>query len=357
VLGDTGKLVYKRDQSGQPVVTRARPEVLAELARDMGGEVLAITDREIEIRVAETVERLRTREVEANRTVQRVERFPIFMIAAAVLLAAGFAASPWRRVAVACLALVLVCGAAAAQQTSAAGSEPAARDVDGGDEVAAEDREVSPAWWQRLLPGGSRRLARSGAAHWREGEVAEAGTDFAGAAALDPDHPDRLFDLGTALVATGQLEQGMPVMEQAVEAGARRAAYNAGTGALLAGDAEPAVHWLRQAVLADPDDSAAKRNYELALRLLQQQQQQQDEQDQENEENEDNQEQQEQQQDQDQQPTPTPSPALQSGAQPTPTPTPDPNSAVWAALEQAESEARDEMRSPTPQAVEVEKDW
>ena len=50
------------------------------------------------------------------------------------------------------------------------------------------------------------RLARRGVAEWSQQDLEQATEAFAGAAELDPDRPERLYDLGTALAAGGQLE-------------------------------------------------------------------------------------------------------------------------------------------------------
>jgi Ca-activated chloride channel family protein len=339
VPAEDGKVRYKRDSGGQPVVTRARPEVLAEIAKAVDGDVLELTGGGVVQELLAKVERLRTREFEATRTVRLVERFPIFLAAAGLVLTVGFALSPWRRrAAVAGLVLLGLLPSMAAAQPSPTETVDSAQQ-----EASAEAPSIpSVRWWQRWIPGGSRRLARSGLAKWHAEKIEGAVEDFAGAAVLDPDNPDRQFDLGTVLAVGGQLETAAPLLEKAHEGGAEAAAYNGGTASLQVGQAQQAVRWLRQALLQSPDDPEVKRNYELALKLLEQQQQQ------------PQQQQQQQQQEQEQQPTPTPQPAP-AGAQPTPTP--DPNSALYAALDRAEAEAREQMRSPTPQASKVEKDW
>ena len=326
-----GGVHYKRDAEGQPVVTRAQPETVGQLAGDARGKVLSLGDREVIRDLVQSVDELRTRELEATRTVQRVERFPIFLAAAAALLAAGFALSPWRRLALAALLAVACLPAPAGAQAS--GGEPPPTSASLQPPPAAPPAAV--AWWQRLIPGGSRRLARSGAASWRAGDTESAVRDFAGAAALDPERPDRIYDLATGLSAQGQGEAADPLFERAHAGGVGDAAYNGGTSSLLAGRGERAVQWLRTALLEAPDQADAKRNYELALRLLEQQQQQ-------------------QQQDQPPQPTPTPSPSPSGAA---PTPTPQGQEALYSALERAEAQARQEMRSPTPVARTVDKDW
>ena len=336
-----GSVQYKRDSNGRPVVTRAQPEVLQELATAVDGEVLELTGGRVVPELIDSINRLRTSEIEATRTVRRVERFPIFLVAAAVVLGLGFALSPWRRLAAAILVAAMLAVPAVAQDADPV--QPSA--ASGGTET--QDAAPTVSWWQRLIPGGSRRLARAGAGHWRDGDLPRAAENFAGAAILDPASPDRLYDLGTTLAAGGDLESATPLLAQAHEGGAVAAAYNGGTASLLQQQAEPAVQWLRQALLDDPDDLDAKRNYELALQMLQQQQEQQQQ---------DQQQQQEQEQEQEPQKEPSPTPS-QSPAGAPPTPTPEHSDALFAALDREEAEAREQMRSPTPQAAKVERDW
>ena len=183
-------------------------------------------------------------------------------------------------------------------------------------------------------------------------------TAFAGAKNLDPERPERLYDLGTALAASGNLETAAPLLEAADEGGVRGAAYNSGTAALEGMQAEAALSRLRRAMLEDPNDVDAKHNYELALRLREeQQQQQQQQQDQDQDQDQENDQENQEQQPKDDQgdSTPTPTPSANQGA--APTPTPDPNQPLYSALERAEADAREAMRSPTPRAGKVEKDW
>ncbi len=349
-----GGVHYKRDSGGQPVVTRAHREVLEGIADAAVGEVVTLAEPGVVGEIAAAVERLQTREVEATQSVRRIERFPIFLAAAAVFLMAGFALSPWRRVAAAALIVgLIVPGALAQQGATNAGPAPSAK----GPPATAEAEKTAlpaPSWWQRLIPGGSRRLSRSGVDRWQASDLEGATAAFAGAAELDPQRPEGLYDLGTALAAGDNLEMAAPLLEAADQGGVPGAAYNSGTAALGAAQAEAAIHWLRRAMLSDSEDLEAKHNYELALRMReeQQQQQQQDDQQQEQEESQDDPQQEQEQQD-DQPSTPTPAP--DQGAMPTPTP--NPNQPVYAALERAEAEARDAMRSPTPQPGKVEKDW
>jgi Ca-activated chloride channel family protein len=339
-------------------VTRAHPEVLQKIADAVDGEVVSLGDPDVVSEIAGAVERLRTREVETTRSVRRIERFPLFLAAAAVLLMVGFAVSPWRRAATAVLIFGLAASTSLAQQgVSPAGSAPSVRGPPA-TTASADDALPQASWWQRLIPGGSRRLARSGVGRWRAADVEGAVTAFAGAKELDPVRPERLYDLGTALAASGNLETAAPLLEAADEGGVRGAAYNSGTAALEGMQAEAALSWLRRAMLDDPNDVDAKHNYELALRLRekqQQQQQQQQDQDQDQDQEDDQEDQEQQPEDGQGESTPTPTPSANQGA--APTPIPDPNQPLYAALERAEADAREAMRSPTPRAGKVEKDW
>jgi len=358
-VGPDGAVHHKRDQNGQPVITRAHPEVLAAIADAVDGESIDLADRDVVNQLATIVENLRTREAEANRTVQKVEQFPLFLMIAAAFLTAGFLLSPWRRLAVAAALIGLVAAPVGAQQSSppAAAGPPQPQTPPMSAAPAPATDEAGPALeppaWQRVVPGGSRRMAREGVSRWRGGEVEGAARSFAGAAMLDPENPERLYDLGTALGAGGQLEVAVPILEQAHAGGVPHAAYNSGTSSLQHQQAETAVRWLREAVLLDPDDVEAKRNYELALAMLEEQQQQEQQQEDEDQEQEqEEQEEQEQEQDQDQEQE-----QQDPEQQPAPTPTPTDNEALFQALERAEAEAREAMQSPTPQATTVEKDW
>jgi len=354
-VGPDGAVHHKRDQNGQPVITRAHPEVLAAIADAVDGESIDLADRDVVNQLATIVENLRTREAEANRTVQKVEQFPLFLMIAAAFLTAGFLLSPWRRLAVVVVVIGLVAVPVSAQQgpQPAAVPQPQSPPVAAPPEAAAGEPGpvLEPPAWQRVVPGGSRRMAREGISRWRGGELEGAARSFAGAAMLDPENPERLYDLGTALGAGGQLEAAVPILEQAHAGGVPHAAYNSGTSSLQYQQAEAAVRWLREAVLLDPDDVEAKRNYELALAMLEEQQQQ--EQQQENEDQEQEQEEQEEQEQEEDQEQEQENPAQQ----PAPTPTPTDNEALFQALERAEAEAREAMQSPTPQATTVEKDW
>jgi hypothetical protein len=347
----SGSIRYKRDRDGQPVVTRAHPEVVRGIADEAGGEVVLLDDPEVVALIADAVGRLQTREIESTQTVRRIERFPLLLAAAAAFATLGFALAPWRR-SVVTVALLLIAGTVSAQQ-DASSPPPAPRARPPAPPAAGVGEPEGAPWWQRWVPGGSRRLARLGTSSWQRGDLASAVAAFAGAAELAPDSAPRLYDLGTALAAGGSLEQATPLLEAADRGGVPGAAYNTGTAALSAQQLDQAIDWLRRAMLADPNDVEAKHNYELALRLREQQQQEQQEQ----QEQQDEQQEQDEQRQDDEEPRDQEEQEQPQPPQPGPSPTPNPNPPLFAALDRAEAEAREAMQSPTPSAGTVEKDW
>ncbi|MCD4750322.1 MAG: VWA domain-containing protein [Thermoanaerobaculales bacterium] len=360
----SGAMHYKRDKDGQPVVTHAEAETLRGMTEIVEGEVIIADSVGAEQQLVEAVERLRTREMETRRVPRRIERFPIFLGLSAVCLLLGFLLSPWRRRTVLVAAGVIVFGLTApamAQHAGPAPGAPAPAAVPGSVAPGAPAEpppELKIPWWQRLIPGGSRRLARRGVSQWHSEDLEASVESFAGAAILAPEDPVRLFDLGTSLAAAGAGDMAGPILEAAERGGVAGAAYNVGTAALAGQQAEAAVQALRRALLADPSDPGTKRNYELALRLLEEQEEQEQEQEKDQDEKEDEDEEQQEQEEQQNgpQPTPTPSPDGQA-QQPPPTPTPEPNGGLFEALDRAEADAREAMRTPAPETGTVEKDW
>jgi len=202
-------------------------------------------------------------------------------------------------------------------------------------------------------------MARAGMARWRKKNVAAAARQFAGAAALNPKNPNRLFDLGTAVAAAGDLKHAAPLLARAARTGAPRAAYNLGTAALGKKQADQAVSWLRKALLAHPNDPDVKRNYELALKLLEKQKQdrkKQKKKGQDRKKPKDQKKDRRQQRNTPGQATPTPTPTPAGGAKGA-RPTPRPANPLYGALERAEASARAKMNRPTPHPARVEEDW
>jgi Ca-activated chloride channel family protein len=149
---------------------------------------------------------------------------------------------------------------------------------------------------------------RKGTDALRTGDAAKAAAEYQKAVEALPTDRRALFNRGTALMAGGQLDAGLSsLMSAAGDPGreVRSASYyNAGNGLFGAQKLKEALDAYRQAILADPNDQAAKFNYELTKRKLEQQDEQKQDQDQQqqqqNQQDQQNQDQDQQQQNQDQ---------------------------------------------------------
>jgi len=362
--GRRGQVHYKKDRSGKVVITHSHPEVLKSLAKATGGLLVTAGSAGAAQEIVGAIAKLQSREMESSRRVRRIDRFPLFLVLAVLLILAGFGRSPWRKMAVAAFLLLALTPAVHAQKLAV----PAGGAAGGGNTQSPAPRHEVP-WWQRWIPGGERRLARRGLKLWKEQKPAEAARAFAQAASLDPKDPTRLYDLGTSLAAGKELKQAAPLLAQADRAGIRGAAYNLGTAALEAGQAAPALQWLRKALLEDPSSPEVKRNYELALRLKEQQKKNQKKdqkksQEKKSDKQKKNQEEQQRRKNQEREkqqqrspkagptPTPTPGPSRMQGRRPQ-----KPADPLYGALERAERATRKAMRTPVARQRRVEEDW
>lgn len=120
---------------------------------------------------------------------------------------------------------------------------------------------------------GSRIASARGADAFEKKEYAEAVTQFRRANELAPS-PQNAFNLGTAQIAAGQREQGSATLAAAMKDPALRAdaLYNRGNSALAAKALDHAIRDYADALRANPQHAAAKRNLEIALQRQQQQQ-------------------------------------------------------------------------------------
>lgn len=128
-----------------------------------------------------------------------------------------------------------------------------------------------PSWWRET---NSHAAAARGARLYAERNYDAAAKSFARAYELDPS-PRNAFNLGTAEIAAGARAQGSARMAEALRDPRLRADayFNRGTSALRANALEHAVRDLQDALRANPNHAAAKRNLEIALAKQRQQQQ------------------------------------------------------------------------------------
>lgn len=132
-----------------------------------------------------------------------------------------------------------------------------------------------------LRPTNSRAAVAQGLAEFKKGEFMKAASSFRQAVSLRND-PIPAFDLGTAQVAAGDLSSGSASLTEAMKDSRLKgpALYNRGNAALTEKAFDKAIRDYSEALRIHPQDKAAKRNLEIALRQQEQQKQkeQQDEQ-------------------------------------------------------------------------------
>lgn len=162
-------------------------------------------------------------------------------------------------------------------------------------------------------------------AAWGKGKPEDAVAPLDSALRLKPGDPLVEFNAGTAHLGAKQPDAAT-LLEQAAKhappALAADALYNLGNARLEAKDARGAIDAYKGALRAQPDQVNAKRNLELALRLLEQQQKQQEQQqkDQQQKDRQQNQQQKESQGGQGQGNDPQSEPQQKPDGQPKPQP-------------------------------------
>ena len=120
-----------------------------------------------------------------------------------------------------------------------------------------------PSWWRET---NSHASSARGARAYEKEKYAESVKAFTRAQQLAPS-PRSAFNLGTAEIAAGDREQGSTHMADAIADPALRAdaLFNRGNSALHAKAYDHAVRDYADALRANPNHAAAKRNLEIAL--------------------------------------------------------------------------------------------
>jgi Ca-activated chloride channel homolog len=110
----------------------------------------------------------------------------------------------------------------------------------------------------------------------------EALRKYTDAQAKKPTAPELHYNIGNVLFRKGDIDKAIEEYRRAQVTTSTRlrqaATYNQGNALLQQGKAQDAINSYVQALRLDPNDAEAKRNLELALKLLQQQKQQQQQQ-------------------------------------------------------------------------------
>lgn len=242
------RIVEKRDENDQIVVTRYHPETLRSAAAAAKGTFIdaAETDKATRIRRALQTLRATSRQVEGGRN--GTPRFQLFLIPALLLVVADSLGSLRRR---------RVEDVAKRAPLAAAGLVMLVNGC--------------------ALPGSQ---ARRGADQFTGGQYARSASSFRSAIAEGDQRPEMLYNLGTALVAADSMDRSLEPLERAVLAEGEdlryRSLFNLGLAHLKIGRAGAdgadstrralmtAVELYKRVLLMRPGDFDAKWNYELA---------------------------------------------------------------------------------------------
>lgn len=249
---ENDRLVQKRDENGQVVVTRYTPALLEAAAAAAQGTFIDAAESDKASRIRRALQTLRTtaRQVEGGRT--GTPRFQWFLLPALLLLVADSLWSVRRR------------RHSASSRPAAAGAATALLLANG-----------------CALPGAATMRAGD---QYTGGQYARAAASYREAIADGDQRPEMLYNLGTALVAADSLDRALEPLERATLAEGEelryRALFNLGLAQLKVGRAGAdqvdstrralavAAELYKRALLMRPDDTDAKWNYELALREL-----------------------------------------------------------------------------------------
>lgn len=107
---------------------------------------------------------------------------------------------------------------------------------------------------------------------YQQGNYEDAITAYQAAQVAAPDQPELYYNAASALSNTGELEQAVAALEQALQTAdadlAASAYYNLGNVYFQAGIYEEAVKAYENALSLNPDDDDARYNLELALKSI-----------------------------------------------------------------------------------------
>jgi Ca-activated chloride channel homolog len=355
---------YKRDESGNLVVSRLDMTTLDAIARGTGGQSYRITPADTSLAaLAAALEGMEQKSLAREFSYRRKERFQIPLAIGVGLLALGLLlplpalrrrSTPPAgvRAAAALLALLLGAEHARAQSPAPAASTPPASAAAS---PAAEAKRRGTLADELLLR--PRRATEAGRADYAKGSHPQALQAFERAAAARPQDPAVRFNVADGLYKNGRYDEAATLFKSLGDdttsdlAGASR--YNLGNSLFQKQDYKGAVQAYRDALRAMPGDADTRRNLELSLRKLKEQEEQKkrDEERQKNDKDrkQDEKQDQKQQQDQDkkdqkgEQGQQKPSPNPQQGQNPKPQ-TPE---------EKADQRFREEAGMPKERAMQL----
>jgi len=288
-LDAEGKVAgYKRDEAGNPVVSRLQMQTLEAIAQRTGGQAFRITPSDTSLsRLAAAIEGLEQKTLAQEWSYRRKERFQVPLAIGLALLTAGLLLPlprlRWRRPAraaealgraAAVAALVLAAGDARAQAASPApvGGPVAAGAPTGAHAASRKGTVVDEVL---LRP---RRATAEGRGEYDKGNHPQALAAFEKAAGARPGDPGVQFNLADGLYKNARYDEAAAIFDALGEKSKDLAAasrFNLGNTLYQKQDYRGAVRAYRDALRAAPDDPDTRRNLEVALRALKEQEDQQ----------------------------------------------------------------------------------
>ena len=315
---------YKRDDSGNPVVSRLQMQTLESIARGTGGQTFRITPSDTSLsRLAAAIEGLEQKTLAQEWSYRRKERFQVPLaiglacLAAGLLLplprlrrraasvtaakpaaeagaatpgakGAGSAEAPPRAGAGRAAALALV--AAVVSADAGAQTPPGAAPAHGPGVTADAAAPAVPGTAESAAAPGPRRgsvvdevllrpkrATAEGRGEYERGNHPQALRAFERAAGTRPADPAVRFNLADALYKNARYDEAAAAFgalkDDAKLAAASR--FNLGNSLFQKQDYKAAVQAYREALHAAPNDADTRRNLEMALRALKEQEEQQ----------------------------------------------------------------------------------
>jgi Ca-activated chloride channel family protein len=288
-----GKVVgYKRDESGNPVVSHLQMRTLETIAERTGGQAFRITPTDTSLsRLAAAIEGLEQKTLAQEWSYRRKERFQAPLAAGLAALTAGLllplprlrrgrraAAGTGKEAAAraAAVAALLLSGVAARAQTAAAtppAAPAAAPAAPGRPEAASRAGRIVD---EVLLR--PRRATAEGRGEYDKGNHPQALKAFERAAGARPGEPDVRFNLADGLYKNARYDEAAALFG-ALGEGARDLAaasrYNLGNTLYQKQDYRGAIKAYRDALRGAPNDADTRHNLEMALRALKEQEERQ----------------------------------------------------------------------------------
>jgi Ca-activated chloride channel family protein len=277
---------FKRDASGQAVVSRLNLATLEAIARGTGGKAFRITPAETSLSgLASAIEGMEQKTLAREFSYRRKERFQVplavglFSIALGLLLplpdlrrrsSAPARGSATKRAIAALLAL----GITAPARTQSLAPSPAPPLAS--PSPVPERRPVSDVVDELLLR--PRRFTEQGREQYAGGNHPQALAAFEQAARTRPQDPRGRFNVADGLYKNGKFEEAATLFrslgEDAASPLAGPSRFNLGNALFQKQDYRGAVQAYRDALRLAPGDLDARRNLELALRALKEQEEQ-----------------------------------------------------------------------------------